>query len=76
MWGSAVELLPIFRVADPVLCKEKADGERGVCSCTPGSVFYCKLYPSAPGCRCRTEQRLSIYVQFYLVMGLVSLLQK
>lgn len=76
VWGSAVEWLPIFRVADPVLCEEKADGERGVCSCTPGSVFCCNLYPSASGCRCRTEQRLSAYVQFHLVMGLVSSLQK
>lgn len=76
VWGSAVEWLPIFRVADPVLCKEKADGERGVCSCTPGSVFCCELYPSASGCRCRTEQRPSIYIQFCLVTGLVSLLQK
>ena len=30
MWGSAVGWLPIFRVADPVLCEGKADGERCV----------------------------------------------
>lgn len=28
--GSAVETLPIFRLADSVLCEEKADGERCV----------------------------------------------
>lgn len=74
MWGSAV--VPIFRAADPVLCKGKADGERGVQgtlgrphlrSCTLGSVFYCNLYRFMPGCRCIIEQRLSIYAQLCLL---------
>lgn len=48
MWGSAVGRLPIFRVADLMLREEKADGERGVCSCTSGSVFYCNTVTHIP----------------------------
>lgn len=72
-----------------MLCKGKADGERGVgghlcvplgrphlCSCTASSVFYCHLYCSMPGCRYIIEQRLSIYAQLCLLMGLANFLQK
>lgn len=89
MWGSAVGQLPIFRVANPMLCEGKADGVRGVrgrlClppgrphlrSCAAGSAFYSHLYCSMPGCRYKIEQRLSIYVQLCLLRGLASFLQK
>lgn len=89
VWGSAVGQLAIFRVAAPVLCEGKADGERGVwgysCvtlgrphlhSCAMGRVFYCHLYCTMPGCRYIIEQRLGIYAQLCLLVGLASFLQK